>query len=66
MSSQEKLPGPIAYPQRRFQAELTPIAAASMAPLVASAMSAGMCLNPMMRSGPMAHIAAIQTTLSNA
>jgi hypothetical protein len=35
-------------PKRRFQAELTPIAAAIMAPLVASAMSTGRCLNPMM------------------
>ncbi len=46
--------------------EFTPIAAASMAPLVASAMSVGMCVNPMMRTGPMAHIAATQTTISNA
>jgi hypothetical protein len=54
------------YPKRRFQAELTPITAAIMAPLVASAMSTGMCLNPLMRSGPIAHIAAIHITMSNA
>jgi hypothetical protein len=52
MSSQEKLP--------------RPIAAASVTPLVASAMSAEMCLNPMRRAGPMAHIAPTQTRISNA
>jgi hypothetical protein len=41
--SQEKRPGLIAYQKRRFQAELTPMAAASMAPLGASAMSAERC-----------------------
>jgi hypothetical protein len=54
------------YPKRRFQAEFTPIAAAIMVPLVASAMSTGRCLNPMMRSGPITHIAAIHIPMSNA